>query len=393
MGRPTVSGIYRGKDGRWHIDKVYRGHRLPQRSFESHGEAEGWVLEQIAALKARRPGSVPTFDRAAAYYVSKHEDKVSLELDVYLLGLVVPFIGDKPLDQIDNETLQPFVKAMQAKRRHGKPLKAKTINLALDRVRRILNLAARAWRENGKAWLPGLPPLISMLPQDDEREPLQLTWAGQRKLMPLLPAHLARMALFDLNTGLRDEPLCSLRWDWEVRLVELGFSVFVVPKRYVKGRKRERVVVCNSVAQSIVESVRGQHPDFVFVYSQIRKKGKKPKHRPIETMNNTAWQKARMRAAWPDLRVHDLRHTVGMRLREAGVKEETIADILWHSRPQMTAHYSVAQAVEIREALELITDEKHANNVSLASIIRATRVPAKVPAEVKRPEAVNASGR
>jgi hypothetical protein len=31
--------------------------------------------------------------------------------------------------------------------------------------------------------------------------------------------------------------------------------------------------------------------------------------------------------------------------------------------------------VEIREALEKITDEKHANNVSLASIIREAKVP------------------
>jgi hypothetical protein len=45
-------------------------------------------------------------------------------------------------------------------------------------------------------------------------------------------------------------------------------------------------------------------------------------------------------------------------LREAGIKEETIADILWHSRRGMTAHYSVAQIVEIRVALQLINDER-----------------------------------
>jgi hypothetical protein len=55
----------------------------------------------------------------------------------------------------------------------------------------------------------------------------------------------------------------------------------------------------------------------------------------------------------------------------------------------MTAHYSVALVVEIREALEKITDEKHANNVSLASILHE----ANVPTEAKRPEAVLASGR
>jgi hypothetical protein len=80
-----------------------------------------------------------------------------------------------------------------------------------------------------------------------------------------------------------------------------------------------------------------------------------------------------------------------MKLRKAGVSESTRADILWRSHAGMTAHYSVAQVVEIPQALELITDERHSNNVSLASIIgEARRVPTT---DVKRPEAVNASGR
>ncbi len=54
----------------------------------------------------------------------------------------------------------------------------------------------------------------------------------------------------------------------------------------------------------------------------------------------------------------------------------------------------MAQVVEIRQALELITDKRRANNVSLASIIReAKAIPTKVPTEAKRPEASIASGR
>jgi hypothetical protein len=52
----------------------------------------------------------------------------------------------------------------------------------------------------------------------------------------------------------------------------------------------------------------------------------------------------------------------------------------------MTAHDSMAQVVEIRAALQLITDEKRASNVSLASIIhrqRGARVPSEAPAERK----------
>lgn len=392
MGRPTNPGIFRGADG-WEVDKVVDGYRFRHRGECSHAAAQGWLDGELAKRRAPAAVSVKTFDQAAAHYVTKHEDKVSLELDVYLLGLVNPFIGTRPLDQVDDEALEPFVKAMRTRkgRRYGRPLKAKTINLALDRVRRILNLAARSWREKGKPWLPGLPPLITMLDEDDGRPAMQLSWKQQREHLPNLATHLGRMSLFDLNTGLRDEPLCQLRWAWEVQLEQLGFSVFVVPRKYVKGRKQDRVVVCNSVAQSIIESVRGMDPEFVFVYRHNFDRGKRPnpkakyEARPIGTMNNTAWQKWRERSGLQGFRPHDMRHTVGMRLREAGVSEATRADILWHSRKGMTAHYSVAQVIEIRAALELITDEKHANNVSLAAIIaqQRARVPADVPAARK----------
>ncbi|MGQ0547978.1 MAG: tyrosine-type recombinase/integrase, partial [Betaproteobacteria bacterium] len=95
---------------------------------------------------------------------------------------------------------------------------------------------------------------------------------------------------------------------------------------------------------------------------------------------------ARAKAGIPDLHVHDLRHTVGMRLREADVREETIAAILWHTRPGMTAHYSVAQVAELVEALNRITDERHRTNRSLAMIAREAsrgRSPQKVPMQAE----------
>ena len=373
MGRPTVRGIYPDKDGRWHVDKVFRGNRLPRRSFETQEAAEGWVIDELARLKGETAVKVPTFDRAAAHYITEHEDKLSIETEVFLLETVMPFIGQLPIDQVHDGTLKPYVEHRKAQGR-----KAKTINLALGVVRRILNLAARKWRDaEGRPWLRQAPPLLSMLPLVDQRDPMQLTWEGQRRVIPELPGHLGRMVLFDLQCGARDNVVCNLRWQWEVRL-EVGCSAFVVPREYVKGRKRERVLVCNSVAQSIVDEARGEHDEFVFTYRRGRSRPG-----PITAMDNTAWQNGTARAGWPDLHVHDLRHTVGMRLREAGVIEETRDDILWHKRPGMPAHYSVAQVVEIREALELITSERHAQNVSLASLVREKRLPAEVPTPKK----------
>jgi len=193
------------------------------------------------------------------------------------------------------------------------------------------------------------------------------------------------MALFDLNCGAREEVICGLRWEWEVKIPELDVVTFVVPPDFVKGitgKKRSRVLVCNSIARSIIEEVRGQHPEFVFVYQRNRHRAgslgtsrrnhtPKPPH-PIQTMNNTGWQNWRDRTIG-DIHVHDLRHTAGMRLREAGVAEETRADILWHTRKGMPQHYAVAQVVEIFGALEKITSEKHAFNKTLDSIAREQR--------------------
>ena len=238
---------------------------------------------------------------------------------------VAIFIGKLTLDQIRDGMLASYIKDQDRK---AKGLANKTINLCLGKGRRILNLAARRWRdEDGKTWLEP-PPLITMLPLIGfQREPRPITWAEPRRIMPLLPDHLAKMVLFDLNTGARDEVVCGLKWEWEIAIPELGVSVFDIPRENVKGRKRGRVLVCNTVPQSIIEAQRGTDPEYVFPYQEHR----------IETMNNNSWQRVRKLAEIPDLHIHDLRHTVAMRLREAGIREEAIADILWHTRQGMTA--------------------------------------------------------
>lgn len=374
MGR-SQSGIYQDQHGYWWVDKVFKGTRLRNR-FERFEEAESWLILQLEQLRQKHLFGVRqkrTFDEAAAKYLLDHQDKVSLQTDIYLLEKLMPFIGKLTLDQIHDQTLAAYVKQRKDEGRSHK-----TINLGLGIVRRILNLAARKWRdEEGRTWLE-TPPLLTMLPLIGfQREPRPITWAEQRRLLPHLADHLAKMVLFDLNTGARDEVVCGLKWEWEIFIPELGRSVFDVPRENVKGRKRSRVLVCNSVAQRIIEGQRGKHPVYVFTYRGNR----------IETVSNNGWQRARVKAGLPDLHFHDLRHTVGMRLREAGVREETIADVLWHTRRGMTAHYSVAQIEELVEALERITDERSRTNRSLEMIRReqvGKRSPQFVPTESKK---------
>jgi hypothetical protein len=102
-----------------------------------------------------------------------------------------------------------------------------TINRSLEVVRTILNRAARSYRDgDGRPWLEAMRPLITMVPESP-RLPYPITWKEQDTLFRKLLAHLGRMALFAVNTGLRDSNVCGLQWTWEVAVPELGRSVFV----------------------------------------------------------------------------------------------------------------------------------------------------------------------
>ncbi len=48
------------------------------------------------------------------------------------------------------------------------------------------------------------------------------------------------MALFAVNTGCRDQEICELRWDWEIKIPELShIMVFIIPAELVKMVKSD----------------------------------------------------------------------------------------------------------------------------------------------------------
>jgi integrase len=197
-------------------------------------------------------------------------------------------------------------------------------------VRHILNLAAGEWMdEHGMTWLAHAPK-IKLLKQDDARQPYPLSWAEQERLFAELPAYLRQMALFKVNTGCRDQEVCNLRWEWEEPVPQMGTSVFIIPGHRVKNRQ-DRLVVLNQIAQGVIEEQRGKHPEFVFLNSEGR---------PVRLMCREAWRSARKRAGLPEVRVHDLKHTFGRRLRAAGVSFEDRQDLLGHKSGRITTHYS-----------------------------------------------------
>ena len=354
--RTRTKGIQLASDGSRSVDKQYQGTRIFERLGKvTQDEAESWLRQRQAELDAERAnllrcGDQQLFAAAAQKYLIECQRKQlrSLETVAYHVSLLLPYVGSMALVDVCNDSLQPFID----ERLDEDEVKPSTVNRTLEVARTIMNRAARLWRTNGKPWL-ATAPLIEMLDEKaTRRQPYPITWQQQANLLPRLPVHLQRMVLFALSTGARDANVCRLRWDWERQLPELGRSVFVIPPAEFKTN-RTHVLILNDAAWSIVEACRGLHPDFVFTYRRERVKNHHlapaMDYKPVATMNNTAFQNARAAAGLERMRVHDLRHTFGQRLRDAGVPEEDRALLLGHAIEGMPQHYATATIARLVE--------------------------------------------
>ena len=74
----------------------------------------------------------------------------------------------------------------------------------------------------------------------------------------------------------------------------------------------------------------------------------------MRCMLGRGWYEARRRAGLCQVRVHDLKHTFGRRLRAAGVSFEDRQDLLGHRSGRITTHYSAAELGRLIEAVEKV---------------------------------------
>jgi len=74
-------------------------------------------------------------------------------------------------------------------------------------------------------------------------------------------------------------------------------------------------------------------------------------------MLNSAWLRAREKVALQQVRVHDLKHTFGKRLRAAGVSFENRQDLLGHRSGRITTHYSAAELSHLIEAANAVCEQ------------------------------------
>ena len=235
MGQPKTPGLIK-RGGLWHIDEFIRGRRV----CESTGTSDKRQAEEILAQRVNQIREATLFGvraehtvrAAATRFLIDNKHRRAVCSDAIQLKTLDPFIGSLPLYKVDIGCFQKFIES-----RRKDAVTTKSINHARAVVRRIVNLAS----------------------------PYPINFDEQARLFRELPVHLARMARFKFNTGCREAEVCKLRWEWEVTVPELETSVFIIPNAYVKNGE-DRLVVLNRVARSVIDEVRGEHPEFVFTY-------------------------------------------------------------------------------------------------------------------------------
>ena len=360
MGRKTtgIKLVRRNGASNWYVEGTLFKRRVRQSTGTTSKEEAELIRNDIVNRLKRKhvygeEDSVVDFNTIAAKYLNE-SIKVSIKEDARYIEQMAPYIGEQPMNKIyrgydgqnDPTPLEQFILD-----RAKDKVSARTINYALTVLNIIGNRAVKRWRgSGGKPLIPfwnSVPSIDSgeakALGLRPKRQVGPISWEEQTVLFNELPELNRDMCLFKVNTGCREQEVCQLHWSWLVKRDD-GIWFFVIPPSFVKNRI-ERVVVLNDIAKSVIQKQIGSHLKFVFVY----------RGHPVSRMNESAFRKARARAAkkLPNLKnasIHSLKHTYGARLRVSGVPEEDRNFLTGHKgRESMTTYYS---APELNKMLE-----------------------------------------
>ncbi|MBG6206375.1 integrase [Labrenzia sp. EL_126] len=148
-----------------------------------------------------------------------------------------------------------------------------------------------------------------------------------------------RLLLF---TGARLSEVLELQWEH----IDLKEGTIALPARKGDGRKAHPV---SSGALSVLSNLpRNKKSPFVLPRANDPKR-----HISKEVLEN-AWQRVRAHAKLEDVRLHDLRHTVGTFASQAGSNAFMISHLLRHKNVTITNRYVNPDADPIRALSETI---------------------------------------
>lgn len=272
--------------------------KIKAQEFHDRLKADLWNQAKL--------GEKPRYlwQHAVLEYLETREDQSSISTTKGRLRWLSPWLEDIALVDI-NEELISNIKAAKQKdvvhiktKRQGKKstgckVKPATVNRVLRVISAVLNVAAaRKWLDRGQV------PTIELLPEPNKR----IRWLTQdeaQKLLSLLPSHLADMAQFSLETGMRRANVTGLEWTQ----IDLIRKVAWIHSDQAKSRKAIGVPLSDAALDILKRQIKKRR-DADYVSSVFVYRGK-----PVKQTSTKAWYKTLKAAGLKNFRWHDLRHT------------------------------------------------------------------------------------
>ena len=252
---------------------------------------------------------------------------------------ILPALGSKPLDEIttsDIERLHRSLKHMHSTANYARTVLSVVFAKAeLWDVTTRRNPAQRAARFEERAVERFLSP--------DERKRLEAELAKAASIKPNQPGYIQPDAMWAIRllalTGMRHSEVCDLKWDqvdWNRGILRLPDS---------KTGKRD-IVVSDAVIALLREiaAAKNQPKRGRVVCSRTGDK--------LHSLGRT-WRRLRELAGMPELRIHDLRHSVASDAIMQGVPLEVVGKMLGHRNYKTTQRYAHIADTALRDAVNL----------------------------------------
>lgn len=339
-------GLWKPKGGHWQIRKTVVLPGVGKRVLRgSTGTSDPKIAEKVLRERVKQAEQEIAFGLGGRIYTWDDARKRMLHerptpFVAYCIDTISNHIApETALALINND--HDGVRAIRALN-----LSPKTINEVLGMLASCLRRASAEWYdpETNRNWIMQASH-IGRVKRDRKKSAHVLTYAEQERLLKALPAHLARMTLFGLHTGLREQNICKAEWAW-YREID-GIPVLDIPGEAMKMGKRH-VIPLNRTARSLIGQPKGK---WIFPYGRKpRKKSASPEElsRPLYRMHSRAWNDAWAAAGLPDGPLvlagpHNLRHTFATRLRDLDAPEADISALMAHAKQGVTQGYTASE--------------------------------------------------
>ncbi|WP_369796340.1 tyrosine-type recombinase/integrase [Snodgrassella sp. CFCC 13594] len=272
------------------------------------------------------------WDEAALRWIKEREDKKSINDDISKIRALKDFRGVF-LNDIDQTFIMEVIGRLECS--------CATKNRYLALIRAILNRCIRVWKYLAQA------PVIIMFHESKGRIRWLRPEEAKRLINALSPEYLADMAVFTLNTGLRQANVFGLKWEQ----IDLGRRVAWYYPDEMKADNPLGVAL-NEAAMSIILKYHGMHSEYVFVNTRGI---------PVMQLNHRLWVAALQRSSIENFRWHDLRHTWASWLVQRGVPLRVIQEMGGWKTLQMVMRYSHLAPDHLHEYASKLDDFKGAD--------------------------------